>query len=154
MMMTKKRRCYIILSWLFVAVCMGIIFFYSRERALDSQQTSNGLIALIERFFNYRFTSHFIRKTAHALEYFGLTLAFNLAYGTSFKKFSPLISLLSSVFYSATDEIHQFFVEGRACRASDLLVDFYGTLAMSVLLVAAYFVFKKILEKRGKKCQF
>lgn len=152
--MTNKRKICIVLSWLFVAVCLIVIFYLSRERAVDSQQRSEGLIALIERFFNYRFTAHTIRKTAHALEFFGLTLAFNLAYGTSFMKFSPIISLLSSVFYSATDEIHQFFVEGRACRSYDLLIDFWGTLGMTVLLITVYLIYKRILEKRGKTCQF
>ena len=152
--MTKKRKAAIVLSWLFVAACLGIIFYFSRERAADSSETSNSLIALIEKFFNYRLTPHTIRKTAHALEYFGLAFAFNLAYGTTFKKFSPLLSLLSSVFYSATDEIHQYFVEGRACRANDLLVDFYGTLTVTAILVIAYLVFKTIMEKRGKQCPF
>ena len=152
--MTKKRKTAIILSWLFVAVCMGIIFYFSRERAVDSDETSNSIIALIEKLFNYRFTPHAIRKTAHALEFFGLTFAFNLAYGTTYQKFSPLLSALSSVFYSATDEIHQYFVEGRACRAYDLFVDFCGTLAMTAILVTAYLIFKKIIEKRGKQCPF
>lgn len=152
--MSKKRKLSIALSWLFVIICMGIIFYFSREKAIDSEQTSDGIIALIERFFHYRLSAHFIRKSAHALEYFGLTLSLNLAFGISYKKFSPLISLLSSVFYSATDEIHQFFVEGRACRASDLLVDFYGTLAMTAILITAYLIYKIITEKRGRKCQF
>ena len=152
--MTKKQKTAIILSWLFVAVCMVIIFYFSRERAADSSETSNSLIAFIEKLFNYRLTPHTIRKTAHALEFFGLTLAFNLAYGTTYCKFSPILSLLSSAFYSATDEIHQYFVDGRACRAGDLLVDFYGTAIMTAILVIAYMIFKKILEKRGKQCPF
>ena len=149
-----RRKIYIALSWTFALACMIIIFYFSRERAADSSETSNSLIALIERLFNYRLTPHTIRKTAHALEYFGLTLAFNLAYGTSLNRFSPLLSLLSSVFYSGTDEIHQYFVEGRACRATDLAVDFCGTLAMTLILCVAYLIIKKSMEKRGKKCQF
>ena len=69
-------------------------------------------------------------------------------------KFSPIISALSSIFYSATDEIHQYFVEGRACRAGDLLVDFYGTLIMTAILVITYVIFRKIMKKRGKQCPF
>ncbi len=152
--MTKKRKIAIILSWLFAAVCMIIIFYFSREQATDSKETSDSLIDLIVRFFGYRLTPHTVRKTAHALEFFGLTLAFNLAYGTTYLKFNPILSALSSVFYSATDEIHQYFVEGRACRAGDLLVDFYGTIIMTAILVIAYVIFRKIMEKRGKQCPF
>ena len=152
--MTKKHKIAIILSWLFVAVCMIIIFYFSRERAVDSEETSNSVIEFIVRLFGYRLTPHTVRKTAHALEFFGLTFAFNLAYGSTYMKFSPILSALSSVFYSATDEIHQYFVEGRACRAGDLLVDFYGTLIMTAILVIAYVIFRKIMEKRGKQCPF
>lgn len=152
--MTKKRKTAIIFSWIFAAACMIIIFYFSRERADDSSETSNSVIEFIVRLFGYRLTPHTVRKAAHALEFFGLTLAFNLAYGTTYLKFSPLLSALSSVFYSATDEIHQYFVEGRACRAGDLLVDFYGTLIMTAVLVVAYIIFRKIMEKRGKQCPF
>lgn len=152
--LTSKRKLFIIASWLFVAVCMAVIFYLSRERASVSSDRSNSVIELIVRLFNYRLTPHTVRKTAHALEYFGLTLAFNLAYGVTFKKFCPFLSMLSSIFYSATDEIHQYFVEGRACRGYDLLVDFYGTAIMTAILCIGYVILVKTMEKRGKQCPF
>ena len=133
--MTKERKIKIALCWCFVAVCMIIIFYYSSQVASVSSETSEGWITRILKTFGINLSTHFIRKTAHALEFFGLCFAFNLAYRFTFGYFCPLVSFLSTMFYASTDEIHQLFVEGRACRAYDLFVDGCGAAVMTLFMI-------------------
>lgn len=70
-----------------------------------------------------------IHKSLHILVY-GL-LAISYYYGL--KKTSQLsaqklfcLSLLFSIIYGATDEIHQFFVPGRGAKYTDVLFDTFG----------------------------
>ncbi len=151
----KKRTVCLILSWGFTIVCMIIIFLFSGETAEVSSSQSGGLIRRILDTFGIELSQHFIRKTAHALEFCGLCLAFNLAYGFTFLKHCPLISLSSTVFYAATDEIHQYFIDGRACQLRDVFVDFCGALAAVVFCAVVYYIYIKITDKREEKiCQY
>lgn len=153
--MKLKRKPALILSWCFVLLCMVIIFYYSHQTAELSSETSRGLIKMIFEKFGIEFSSHFIRKAAHAIEFGGLCLAFNIAYFVLFFKFSPFVSLVSTVFYASTDELHQYFIQGRACQVRDIFVDFCGALLVTAAVSVIYFAFKSVMKKREvQKCQF
>ena len=69
-----------------------------------------------------------IRKLAHITEYFILTL---LVYSlskeyTKNEKKRIIISILFSMIYSCTDELHQNFVPGRTGVYKDCLIDSIG----------------------------
>ncbi len=49
----------------------------------------------------------------------------------------PMPSLLAAVLYSVSDEIHQYFVPGRACRIFDVGVDSLGALTGILAFVLA-----------------
>lgn len=108
----KKAKAVKIISWLFVAVCMGVIFFLSSQTADESSLLSDEIKSL----FGLKAGIFLIRKCAHFLEFTGLSvLIFNALYRTC-GHFKPIMTFLLTSAYAVSDEIHQIFVEGRACR--------------------------------------
>ena len=86
-----------------------------------------------------------IRKIAHFGEYTVLGVL-SVLYASSaipHKKWSWIYALVFCVMYAVSDEIHQYFVPGRACSMFDICVDTSGSLAGIYLL----FFTKKIIRK-------
>lgn len=153
--MNIKRKIALVITWGFVLLCMVIIFSYSNQIAELSQEVSDGWIKKIFETFGVELSSHTIRKLAHATEFGGLCFAFNTAYAATYLRFCPLLSIISTVFYASTDEIHQYFIEGRACQLRDVFVDFCGAAAVTLVLSIIYFIYIEIKKKREEKiCQF
>lgn len=79
----------------------------------------------------------FFRKTAHLFEYFVLTFLFwrifRERWKMSFRKAGVFCFLLVLV-YAVSDELHQNFVEDRAGRALDVLIDVSGALLALITL--------------------
>lgn len=149
--MTTKRKIHIIISWVLVVICMGIIFSLSAQVADDSQELSDSFIRKIFETFGITIESDLIRSIAHCLEFMGLSvLLFNAIYATWFLKLTPIIAFFGTVLYAITDEIHQIFVPGRAFQISDILVDSTGAL---IGVIASFVILKVILYimKRGNK---
>ncbi|MEG1551066.1 MAG: VanZ family protein, partial [Oscillospiraceae bacterium] len=130
----KSIRIFIItFSWILVIALMWIIFSFSNQEATVSSGTSSSVIAKIFELFHIRLSQGMVRKTAHMLEYFALfTLLYN-AYYQTFRKPQPLLSILSVAFLASSDEIHQYFVAGRACMLRDVFVDIIGGLFALVI---------------------
>ena len=146
--MTAKRKTALILTWGFVLLCMAVIFYLSHQIASDSSETSSWLTIKIYDLFKIELSTYFVRKTAHAIEFGGLCFALNLAYFASFLRFSPFVSLASTLFYASTDELHQYFVEGRACQLRDVFVDLCGAVIVTAVIIALYLIYKRYKEKR------
>lgn len=139
-----KRKILLIVSWAAVAACMGVIFFLSAQKASDSQELSDSLLILLK----LGITSDFIRKCAHCLEFMGLAvLVFNALYQT-FGYFRPIMSFAITAAYAVSDEIHQLFVEGRACQFTDVLIDSLGAAIGIAALSLAVIIFSKIKGRR------
>lgn len=143
----RRRIAVLVLSWTLVLACMAVIFALSHEPATQSQAKSDGVLAWLLQSFGIAVSSHTVRKTAHALEFCGLSLLFYNAYYQSFRAPQAALSLLSTVFYAATDEIHQYFVLGRACQLRDVFVDFLGAAAgvafCTLVTICIHRIFKK-----------
>lgn len=144
----NKRMACLCVSWAAVVVCMAVIFALSHETATQSQSLSDSVLTAFLRRFGIVLSSQFVRKTAHALEYCGLAvLLYNACY-QSFRRPQPTLALLATVLYAATDEIHQYFVLGRACQLRDVFVDFLGAVAGIVGAAILFHLFKAIFKKR------
>lgn len=152
--MSNKRKFLIFLSWILVVACMVTIFMFSAQPANTSSESSDACIQWIYDLFGIRLSQHIVRKTAHALEFCGLCLLFNLAFGITTLKFRPLISFILTVLYAVSDEIHQIFVDGRACMFKDVLIDSGGAAVCIIILSIVYLIYKNHCGKRGKVCQF
>ena len=149
--MTIKRKIHIGISWILVAICMGIIFFLSAQNGEESSDLSGSFVMALLNGLGIAIDEGILRSIAHCLEFMGLSvLIFNAVYVTWFLKFTPIIAFLGTVLYAITDEIHQTFVPGRAFQISDFLVDSTGAL---IGVIALFIILKVILYimKRGNK---
>lgn len=135
-----RRTVWLVLSWAAVALCMAVIFALSHETAAVSSGKSNGVLSVLLERFGIVVSSHTIRKTAHALEYCGLSLLLYHAYFQSFRKVQPLLTMLTAVLYAASDEIHQYFIAGRACQLRDVFVDFVGAAVGVAVCTAVWYI--------------
>lgn len=126
---------------------MGIIFYSSAQNGSASAGQSGRVTRLIQKIF-FPSWSHsepevferqlyalqfLIRKAAH-FSVFLLLGVFALEFLTTFsvKWVARMgITVLFIVFYAASDEVHQFFSDGRSMMVFDVLVDSVGgTLGM------------------------
>lgn len=150
MIKTKKQYFLITVSWILVALCMAIIFAFSAQSGDASQTVSDDFTTFLGLPLS---VVSFIRKTAHFFEFAGLAvLIYNALYQSSGSA-KPLISFILTAVYAATDEFHQLFVEGRACRVFDLFVDSCGAATGIAALTLLILIYKKLrsthLTKEG-----
>ena len=139
----KKKTFIIAVSWVAVLICMAVIFCFSAQSATQSQELSDLFAFLLKLPFG----SFIIRKGAHFLEFAGLaTLIFNALY-QSFGFLRPFISIILTSAYAASDEIHQLFVEGRACRIFDWFVDLSGAICAIAFLYLIIKLFSRIKRR-------
>lgn len=140
----KRNKFAICLSWVAVSACMGAIFWFSSRSGGESQNQSD----LFAAFFNLPLSSFIIRKGAHFLEFTGLAVLLFIALRFSFGYFRPFLALIIAAVYAASDEIHQLFVEGRACRLFDWFTDCLGAASGIIILCLIVIIFN-----RKKRCR-
>lgn len=128
-----------LIPWSLVLGWMILIFLLSAQTGPESGALSGGLtealIALIRPLFpDARFLvesmESVLRTNAHFIAYFvlGILLMNALATKPIHHNGSSLRSFLFSILYAISDEIHQYFVPGRAAELKDVLVDALGAL--------------------------
>ena len=139
----------LILSW------MTFIFIMSAQTASDSSNLSGGIVSkIIAAFFkDFDFISlqkqqkitdiitFAVRKSAHFSEYFILGLLCGLlalTYNRFKHRFSLPLAFAFCTIYALSDEIHQYFVPGRACRLLDVCIDAAGSAAAIALTAIIY----------------
>lgn len=132
---------------------MGVIFYFSSRTADESSIQSGFFVELFRRLFGTNEVTDFIvRKSAHCLEFTVLALLFNIALYTQTGKAKPLPAILFTSLYAATDEIHQIFVDGRACKLMDWGIDTVGAILGTIGFLVIYFAIIKIIQhKRAKQ---
>ena len=147
------------ISWLAVAAWMVVIFLFSAQNDIQSGDTSGTVVrwflSLIYRGFadfspeqqqSLLDSWHLvIRKSAHFTEYaiLGILIA-NVIRGYSLRAgFRWLLPIAASALYAVTDEVHQYFVPGRACRFLDVCIDTAGAVFGTALFTLAVFQLTK-----------
>ena len=157
--MTKEKNVNVarMISWILVLLWMSVIFVFSSQDASVSSQSSgvvsDAIIEVIEDTFpdttisedTFEFT---LRNAAHFFLYFVLGLLLLHALHFYQLKWISLIgySLLIVIVYALTDELHQYYVPGRAFEISDLLIDTFGAMIGIALLSIFYSQRRKINE--------
>ena len=76
-----------------------------------------------------------------------LFIAMALTFQISDKK-RMLYSFLIGIEYAIIDEVHQLFIDGRAGKVTDVLIDSVGVALGICTLMFVYILMKKILAKR------
>ncbi len=158
----KKARVILILL---LFLWMTVIFMMSAQPANESSRVSSGFVQEVVDVIYSDFESFsaerqadiihnltfIVRKTAHFLEYFilGVLSAITaLTFEKSKFYIKPLGAATFSVLYAFSDEVHQHFVPGRACRFADICIDTVGSIC------AIVFVILITVAKRRKSGEF
>lgn len=148
--MTKKKKAYIILSWVFVAAVMIFIFLMSSANGETSSDISNSLLMRIIELTGLDISSHFIRKAAHFSEFAALSfLLSNAVFATFNTKKAPVVAFPLACVYAVTDELHQLFSDGRACSVKDMLIDSSGALLGAIIFSLIILIYIKNIERKN-----
>lgn len=164
----NKRKIIRIFLAVLIVLNMTAIFSLSAQKAVQSDETSAGFItalckALVSRFNSLSpqekeslvaSLSFAVRKGAHMAEFAALSFLCSLfaaSFGVKLKNFAAAFAF--AVFYAATDELHQLFVEGRSCQFSDVCVDSVGALLGVGAAILLCLLFLRLFKRnKSRKC--
>lgn len=127
-------------------VWMGTIFYLSHQPANKSAETSLGVVDFALNIIpvpeTYEKEFHaFVRKSAHFFAYAFLAMLIYYAYRGNHRIF---FTLMISLLYAISDELHQLFIPGRSAEVRDVLIDVCGA-AFGLLIIK---LGMKILSRR------
>ena len=137
--------------WLLASACAGCIFWLSSKDGNQSQNMSDSVRGILMKLFGPLLNSFIVRKFAHFFEYAALGFLIGCALFLSRRRFSPITAVICSALYSVSDEIHQYFVPGRACRIFDVGVDTLGALTGTLFLAFIILIVSSIAIRRKEK---
>ena len=122
-----------------------LIFYFSNQVGIVSENSSSRVINIINKIFNinlynYKYSSFIIRKLAHMFLYFVLyLLSLNVCNNYKFNK-KYLYAFLFCFIYSVSDEVHQLFIFERSFQLTDILIDMLGsTISFCVIKIISCF---------------
>ncbi|MDD6620124.1 MAG: VanZ family protein [Eubacteriales bacterium] len=143
----KNNRLCLFVCWSLTIICMGVIFWLSSRTATESSEQSGVIVEFLRKIFGDNvFTDFIVRKSAHCLEFTGLSFLFNLSLYVTKNKPSFVFAVMLTSIYAATDEFHQLFVEGRSCQITDWAIDTAG----AILGALGFLVILSIIKKPNK----
>ncbi len=162
---TKHQKLKIIVSWIFVAMCMLLIFYLSNQNAPESNASSKGVLSFVVNasidVFNSELSiternsiinniNSIARNYMHGIVFLMLGVSMINAMLQSKSKFKYKfkynisiigISVAVCFIYGIIDEFHQIFVPGRTFQISDLAMDFAGSIiGVAIFAIVNYFV--------------
>ena len=99
--------------------------------------------------------TYILRKIAHLFLYsvLGLLLGGAVCQYPATRLQKIALPMALGILYACIDELHQYFVPGRACQILDVLIDTAGTLAgvLLALGIAALFHRHRIRQQTGTR---
>lgn len=149
----KSRKKIINIKGSLVIVFMAVIFYMSHKPADKSNEISYWVISVLQ-LFNIDINSYFgslanfaVRKAAHFSEYFILALLLYSFFKEKYKEHKSIcLSIVISFVYACSDEIHQYFIPGRAMMFIDVVIDTAGAaVAMGII-----WTIKKLNNKKSR----
>lgn len=149
--------------WILIIACASVIFFFSSQKANDSDKVSSGFIVRIVKILdiNKRLSDSDVVKIADSMNsivrvgahfsIFGLlcflvALQFN-QYGIVRGRLI-LYSVTATFLYACSDELHQTFVPGRSAQLSDVITDTFGALCGALVAMIIMQAIKRIRLNR------
>ena len=146
-----------IIRWLLVFLAMAGIYFLSSQTAPESNALSGKTIRALMLLFRHDFPAlslaeqnliisslqSVVRDAAHILVYLLLGILCMLALLAHDGKMKNriLIALIIGTVYAFLDELHQYFVSGRAFEFYDVILDGSGLL-LGIMMVAGTLWFR------------
>ena len=145
-----------------VLIWMLTVFMFSNQNGEKSQGTSRKISTIVAQVFTHNQeinedekeaivekVDHVIRKMAHYSIYaIGGILLYNyIRTLNSITKKAILISILVGIIYAITDELHQYFMNGRSAQITDVIIDSLGIFTGVILM---YKIQKNLYNKNSK----
>ena len=136
-MFSDRKKCLSTLLVLAIIITLCFIWGNSMQSREVSSNVSNGPLELINKYLALigivLKDDHFIRKLAHFCEFAVLGIEVYFLAALHVKKLNNriLASLCLCLLVAAIDETIQYF-SGRACRFSDVMLDFSGSICAVV----------------------
>lgn len=156
--MSKKYVVRIVSAILVLLTCLTI-FMFSNQKGNESGELSDKTLDVISSQIDIIEDSKYIinwgiliRKIAHIFEYFVLS-CFVFIFLFTFDRneyFLLAISIVFSLLYAISDEIHQLFVPGRAGLFTDVLIDLIGIILANLLCLIVYNLLIKRIKKEAR----
>ncbi len=161
-----KKNTKRIIMWLLVVLVMAGIYFMSAQTAPESNALSGKTIRTILLIFMQDFPAltladqtviiasmqSVIRDAAHVLVYSllgALCMLALLTYDCKMKT-RMLTTLIFGIGYAFIDELHQYFVSGRAFEFYDILLDGCGLLLGIIMVSIVY----RLIYHAGKRFKY
>ena len=129
----RSKIIFFLIYWLPPVVLAGIIFILSSS--------------IVPKASDIYWQDFIIKKIGHIIIYAILAVLIYralIAGGTSKKK-AAILAFLLATFYGATDEFHQYFIQGRESRLRDVGFDGVGAAASLFLRLRFFQNFRKNL---------
>lgn len=162
---TIKLRLRQIISLMLIMVWMIIVFIFSNQPGDESAHTSgyvtDKICNTISQFIEISEESRqnissvinvIVRKMAHFSIYMlGGMLLMNFAstYKNIKEKKQIIYSILIGIIYAGTDEIHQYFIEGRSCMITDVFIDTLGIITGICAFLILLKIYKRVKNVKG-----
>ncbi len=162
-----KLKKFNIIFCLLLILWMTFIFLMSMQPAEQSSQLSGGIVSKLIAALFHNFDSlslqqqsnmtniitFIVRKAAHFSEYFILSVLAYFAVPVIKSNVRYITAFVICVLYAVSDEIHQYFVPGRACRVLDICIDTLGILValFVIFIILNLFKRRKLGEINAKK---
>ena len=162
--MERRRKTWLrIMLWALAVAWMVVIFRFSAEKAVDSDQTSGRVIRWLLTRFDSGFLSlspeeqlmrmeswsFAVRKLAHFCLFAMLGFLCFAAFSVDLppRRAFPAALILGAA-RAILDEVHQSFVPGRSCEFRDMCIDFAGVLLGAAFLLL---ILLSIKHQKNKK---
>lgn len=146
-------------------ICMVTIFCFSMDNSEKSSSKSGNVTKTIveivvddykelpaeKQFSIMDKAEHIVRKSAHFMIYTLLGFMASCTVGRRrLWSIGSLGALIFSFLYACSDEIHQFFVPGRACMFTDVFIDTSGAAVGIFCSVMCMCITARLVKKTEK----
>lgn len=151
----KKKRIIRVVLLVLILIWMMIVFSFSNQNGTQSSGISSKIAEfLFPNVENKENIEIVIRKIAHLSEYaLGGVLFLLLLFTYDISENKKIIfSWLISVEYAVFDEMHQLFIDGRAGKLIDVIIDSIGAGIGICGLMLCYKILKIFLNRKIQKC--
>ncbi|MDO5441660.1 MAG: VanZ family protein [Bacillota bacterium] len=145
---------FITIASLVLTLCFAVsIFVFSGQSADVSKAHSTVITERVDEIVNqgegkYSFGQlhHFVRKSAHFLEFMGLGLFAFLTVESWRPKLwrNAARAQIFAACYAVSDELHQLYSAGRSCEIRDMLLDSAGAAIGILIAIACCLIIRSI----------
>ncbi len=145
----KSHKFWCIVHVILIVLWCLYIFSNSLQSAEESSEESQGVVEVIEKAIqkvepDFELSHHFVRKTAHFVEYFvlGSLLSLVLFYNSAAPSALVLKTTFAGLFTALCDETLQLFSQGRDGAVLDVWLDFSAVIFSHFIALLIYYFIK------------